>query len=234
MCRCDRMPRPLVDSPAKLRLGRWSSSGRPRSRRTSVRAASVTASTAGSRSPSASPARPPSSATMAVLPDPQRSRRARHPACHRRPCRRRLRRTEARRWRQERRTGRQSLRAAGLVQLRVDARARSSPARPGTPSSSSCARGEDPLDRAEVLQQRAPPRRPDARRARRRSTRAPRVSRRWRWKPSAKRCASSRTRCRSCRPGESRGEQRSGRARPGRTPPRSRFASAITATRGRS
>ena len=32
------------------------------------------------------------------------------------------------------------------------------------------------------------------------------ASRRWRWKPSAKRCASSRIRCRSCRPGEWRVE----------------------------
>ena len=45
----------------------------------------------------------------------------------------------------------------------------------------------------------APGRRP---RAGRTSTRARRASRRWRWKAIAKRCASSRIRCRSCSPGE--------------------------------
>ena len=59
------------------------------------------------------------------------------------------------------------------------------------------------------------------------------ASRRWRWNVIAKRCASSRMRCRSCSPGEV-GGRRIGSVRPGTNTSSIRFASAITATRGRS
>ena len=60
-----------------------------------------------------------------------------------------------------------------------------------------------------------------------------RAERRWRWKPSANRCASSRTRWSSCKPALC-GSSRIGSACCGTKTSSIRFASAITATRGSS
>ena len=76
---------------------------------------------------------------------------------------------------------------------------RSSPAhraRPRAPPGSRRARSRSSRN-AGSMPAAAPGRRP---RACRRATRVPRAERRWRWKSSAKRCASSRTRCSSCSP----------------------------------
>ena len=61
-----------------------------------------------------------------------------------------------------------------------------------------------------------------------------RVSRRCRWKPSAKRCASSRIALQQLQPGIVAVEHGSAADGPGTNTSSSRFASAITATRGRS
>ena len=148
---------------------------------------------------------------------PRRSRRARGPAASRRAARA---------------AGVLMLGPARLVQLRVDRRAPSSPARPGTPSSSSWVassiRSAEPKWWSSA-RRRAGPTPWSSSKIEPRASR----SRRCRWKPSAKRCASSRMRCSSWRPGESRPSTiGSGAARDEHL--LIRFASAITATRGRS
>ena len=92
------------------------------------------------------------------------------------------------------------LAAACLVQVRVD-RPRRRGGEIGQAYQLLWQDLEEPLRRAEVPQERAPARRADACSVSK-IVLNERASRRWRWKPSAKRCASSRNRCRSCRPGE--------------------------------
>ena len=102
---------------------------------------------------------------------------------------------------------------------------------PGTPSSSSCeaARNRSAEPKCcRIARRRAGPMPSSVSKIEANA----RVSRRWRWKPSAKRCASSRMRWSSCRPGSCR-SSRIGCELPGTNTSSSRFASAITATRGR-
>ena len=91
--------------------------------------------------------------------------------------------------------------------------------------------GEEPVGRAEVPQDRAAVATGRCRRACRRSTRTRACRASGGGSVIANRCASSRIRCSSCRPGSCR-SSRIGCERPGTNTSSSRFASAITATRG--
>ena len=124
-------------------------------------------------------------------------------------------------------------RPARLVQLRVDRPRRLRRARPGTPSSSSWVAASDPLGRAEVAQQRAPPRRADALELVEHRLARPRVA------PLAVEADGEAVRLVADALQELQARRvlrssRIGSGRPGTKTSSTRFASAITATRGRS
>ena len=105
---------------------------------------------------------------------------------------------------------------------------------PGTPSSSSWRRREHALGGAEVLEQRAPPRRADAGELVEDRLAKPRASRRCRWKPTREPVRLVAEPLQQLQPRRVSGRARSGSRRPGTNTSSIRLASEITATRGRS